>query len=114
MPVQDNRKQFQEMVSNRAALCLLKAAAILVSEYQINVTKSFPPASRRGEFPRFRTGTGRSAAAYRPDSVGGVIRNDFKVDAGLLKPGLHMAWLELAFGRLGFNETFRRSRSRLE
>lgn len=111
--VDDFSAEFLDDLEAHVAEGLMQCGAILVSTYMINVSKSFPPASVEGEYPRWRTGTGRSAATYEPSTVGGVRAADFVVTVGLRAPGIHMAWLEVSLGRLGFLATLETIEDRL-
>jgi len=74
---------------------LLRAGHMLATALKTQLSTSFPPASRTGQFPRYRTGSGRDAVA--------VIAVGMKVLIGFRKMANfdYMPFLELFRHRLG-------------
>lgn len=96
--------EFADGLRRDVAQRLILQAITLESEEKRNVSRSFPPASKEDEYPKFRTGTGREATTYRPTSVDEVMAKGY-VEVGVSAAGKHMAILEIVFRRKGFRAT---------
>ena len=68
----------------------------------------YPDSSKKGEYPRKRTGEGIGALIYAPTTEADIIAAGLKVRIGVQAKGKHLAILELFKGRLGFEESAKR------
>jgi hypothetical protein len=61
--------------------------------------------SKRGEYPRARTGALKRGQRYSPTTVEGVIANALTIRVGMLKNVFYGVVLEMRLGRLGLLKT---------
>lgn len=108
-----NPGEFEEILRREMAKKLLKCGAVFIAIMQGKLSVSFPPPSRVGEFPHWRTGTGRSAVTYLPADLATAAQT-LRVRVGLRKAGEHLADLEIKRGRRGFLDVFDEYRSKFE
>lgn len=90
-----------------AAERMLKAANTLKERLQIEVDTPYPRASRPGEYPRKRTGTGQREVFVIPETPEGVIANGMDVFIGHSNFAWYMPFLEREKGRLGIFSLFK-------
>lgn len=93
--------------AERSAAILARAAILIQMSLKQNLSKSFPPASKVGEFPHGRTWGGRDAVDYEPKSLS-ELKTAQRVRIGFQDNAWYMPVLEVYKGRLGMVETVRR------
>ena len=113
MPFEDNTLSCQEEAERLAGSLLIAAAITMQTAYKRHVSASFPPASRKGEYPHWRTGTGREATGYDPEAPDEAGRAG-AVRVGWGKSGDHMGILEYFRGRKGLRDVGRELRGQLQ
>lgn len=101
----------KRLVRERAAKALLAAAATLVAEHKRDLSTSYPPASRAGEFPHGRTWNLRSAVDSEPKSVAEVAQS-LRVRVGYRRNAEYILYLVKA-KRSWLLDTARRIQDRL-
>lgn len=112
MPVQWNNRAM-EAAKDKMALAILQAAIFVQTSLKVQLSKSYPPASRPGQFPRGRTWGGRDAVSYDPTSPAEV-KQSMTVRLGYQKNAFYMGLLEVFQGRLGLREIVKRVKPQLE
>lgn len=100
-------------IKYRFAQRVLAAGWELVNELQSKLNVKFPPASRPGEYPHYRTRGGHDAVTLRPQTPEEVINNGMRVHVGFLKSGFYMMVLEVKRKRLGLLYTYNKMKPRL-
>lgn len=104
------RTQINWRVINAAKLeiarRMIRAAEAVVKEARRRMGTPYPPASRRNQYPRRRTGRGIGSIDYSPKTPGGVVR------AGRIRifhapQGWYMEFLADARGRRGLRDVAR-------
>ena len=113
MPFTDNTPTCQEEAERLAGSLLIAAAITMQTAYKRHVSASFPPASKPGEYPRWRTGTGREATGYDPEAPDEAGRAR-AVRVGWGKSGDHMGILEYFRGRKGLRDVGQELRGQLQ
>lgn len=99
-----------QAIQKAAAQGLLRAALLFEVQHSLRVSKPNPPpyvdSSKRGEYPKLRTGAGRSGLTHVPATVEEVMRTG-SVRVGFVQGRHHLLHLELSqrFGRLGLQRT---------
>lgn len=111
--LEDNTRSCQEQAELLAGQLLIAAAITLQSAYKQKVSQSYPPASKPGQYPRWRTGTGREATGYEPEAPDEAGRAG-AVRIGWSKSGDHMGILEYFRGRKGLRDVGRELRGQLQ
>lgn len=106
-------ERLEDVLRTEMAKKLIKCAIVFIGIMQRNLSTSFPPASVPGEFPHWRTGTGRSNVSYAPQDVV-TVKQTLSVKVGVRLAGQHIAILEIKFARLGFIQTFNDNLARFE
>ncbi len=100
----DNTQAAKDEAELLAGQLLVAAAIAMQSHFKRSVSKSYPPASKPGEYPRWRTGTGREATGYEPEDPKDAGKAQ-AIRVGWSKAGDHMGILELFRGRRGLRST---------
>lgn len=100
MTINDNTDQFMENVMLQAATNLLEAAFYLQAGLKDNLSTSYPPASRPGEYPHGRTWHGRDSVVVQPATAEEIAQVGY-VRIGFLSSAWYMPMLEFQKGRLG-------------
>lgn len=95
-----------------AAQRLHNAAVFFVKESEKLFSNAYPPASRPGQYPRRRTGTGAKGVVFTPQSVQGIYRK-LEVKFGWRRESHYMAILENRRQRLGLQAALNRLRRQL-
>jgi hypothetical protein len=95
-----------------AAQRLHNAAVYFVKEAEKLLSNPYPPASRRGQYPRKRSGVGSKGVVFRPATVPGIYRT-LRWTAGWSREAWYMHRLEKKLGRLGLRAAARRLRRQL-
>lgn len=112
-----SRIDFNDDVTNdasrRGAELLARVAVLIQTAHKQALSKSFPPASRAGEYPRGRTWGGRDGTVFRPERLSDLAREQ-TVKIGYLQNSWYMASLEVYHKRLGLQETVNRLKSSLQ
>jgi hypothetical protein len=91
---------------------MLEAANTLKGRLQIEVDTPYPRASRPGEYPRRRTGTGQREIFVIPDTPEGIVAHaaaeaaPLDVFVGFSNHAWYMPYLERERGRLGLFSLF--------
>jgi hypothetical protein len=102
----NNSAQFN--AANRQAIAenLLSAAVFFQAQHMQRLNKSFPPASKVGQYPAKRTGHLQASIVYEPESVPEVARNLY-VTVGYGKTASYGSILEFQKKRLGLMQTLK-------
>lgn len=95
-----------------AAQRLHNAAVYFVKEAEKLFSNAYPPASRAGQYPRRRTGTGAQGVVFTPKSVQGIYRK-LQVKFGWRRESWYMGRLEKKLQRLGLQAAANRLRRQL-
>lgn len=86
---------------NRALAKKMKKIAVRAKEMlQERLDNPYPPASRKGQYPRRRTGNLRSSVTVAPNNIPEIEANDFVVDVFYSDKGF--------YGNILTSEKFRR------
>jgi hypothetical protein len=102
MPFRPNPDARREL-DRRVGELLIRAAVAAQSELTTALGRSYPPASRPGEFPARRTGNLQSAVMYEPANVEAAGRQR-RVRVGYAARAWYGAILELKRGRKGLRD----------
>lgn len=81
---------------------LLKFARLVVNDYRESISRQYPPASKKGQFPARRTGNLRRSTVVRPRSVAEVAATG-QVKVGFLQRAWYGVVLEYEMDRVGLN-----------
>ncbi len=84
---------FEAEIDRRVGVCLIAAAVDVVSEQKRRMSKSFPPASKPGEYLRGRTWNAREGVVYGPTNAEQVGREG-KIRIGYTLAAWYAAWWE--------------------
>lgn len=101
-----------ESIRRGAAQGLLRAATFFETQHSIRVASPNPPpyrdSSRAGEYPKLRTGAGRSGLSHEPVTLAEAAAS-LQVRVGFRKGRHHLLILELSkrFNRLGLERTMK-------
>lgn len=90
---------------------LIAAAIILQTEHTADLSSTYPPASKPGEFPHGRTWNLRSAIDYEPKTAAEVAR-DMEVRVGYQQRAWYILRL-VKLGRKSLRDTMKRVRGRI-
>jgi hypothetical protein len=85
---------------------LLAAAVFFQAQHMQRLNKSFPPASKVGQYPAKRTGHLQANILYSPESVPEIARNLY-VTVGYGKTAEYGSTLEFQKKRLGLRQTLK-------
>ena len=99
--------------SMKGAELLVRVAVLVTTGQKQALSKSYPPASKPGEYPRGRTWGGRDGVVFRPERISDLAREQ-TVKIGYLQNSWYMASLEVFHRRLGLKETVSRLKSSLQ
>jgi len=115
--IQQNVTLAYKGIAERLGLALAAAATTLVAEHQrrINIANPRPykTPSRRGEYPKKRTGFGQANVMYQPTSPGEIGKQQF-VDVGYAANAFYMQWLHDEHNRKGIEETAKDMNAQLQ
>lgn len=110
MAITWNGDEAKQQIAHASAAGLLRAAVFFQTTFKNRLNKSNPrpylDPSKPGEYPRARTGFGRSNVMYEPTSVAEVEKKGY-VRIGFSKNAWYMAYLEVYKGRKGMLATLR-------
>lgn len=84
---------------------MILVAKAVVSEANRRMSRPYPRASRRGEYPRQRTKRGRLSIDYSPKTPGGVVRAG-RVRIFHKAEGWYMDFLKTRRGRKGIADVY--------
>ena len=93
----------KKALENVTGQLLLAAAAHVQGNLQRALSISYPPASKTGEYPHWRTGNLRASVMIEPRDVR-QIGKDREVKVGFAQQGFYGGILELFRGRKGLFE----------
>lgn len=113
MTVKMNTAAVQKQMELRTGQLLVAAAIAVQSDLKRSLSTSYPPASKPGEFPHWRTGNLRESVMYDPTDPKKVGRQRF-IRIGYATRAPYGAILELFRKRLGVRETVKRLKSTIE
>jgi hypothetical protein len=91
---------------------LLRAAILFQQVHRQSLSKTFPPASKIGQYPAARTFNLRDSVTYQPGTLA-EIGKELKVKLGYFEHAWYGARLELKMGRLGLEHTMDRLRHQI-
>lgn len=112
MTLQWHGEEAKKLIRERAAKGLIRAAIHFQSVHTQALSRSYPPASKVGEYPRARTFNLRSSVLYEPTSVGEVAKT-LTVKMGLAQRAFYGVILELKRRRKGLVATLKKTRATL-
>lgn len=107
-----NGARAQADVERKVGTVLVRTAIEVQSELMKELSKAYPPASRVGEFPHYRTLNLRESIVYEPADPAEAGRLG-RVRVGYAQKGYYGAILELFRGRLGLKAIVERVRGKL-
>jgi hypothetical protein len=96
-----------------AADRLLLAAKVLRSQLRDRINTPYPPASKPGEYPHRRSGTGYRELFIIPETPEGIVQNGMDVWIGWSNLAWYMPFLELKRDRKGIFSLLEELRPRL-
>jgi hypothetical protein len=85
---------------------MLKLARAVVNEHKKRISRQYPPASRKGEYPARRSGNLRRSTVVRPLPLSvATVRVRGTIKVGFLDRAWYGVHLEANMGRLGMAKT---------
>jgi hypothetical protein len=102
----------KQLVRDRVAQSLIAIAALVQGEHMRDLSQSYPPASRPGEFPHGRTWNLRSSVDYEPKSKADVAATG-RIRIGYQERAKYIVWL-VQWGRKWLMDTVERVRPRID
>lgn len=108
-----NGERAKLRIANASATGLLRAALFYQSTLTQALSRSYPPASKRGQYPAARTFNLRSSVLYQPTTVAAIAREK-RVRIGFARRAFYGITLELRKGRIGLLGHLRRVRRQLQ
>jgi hypothetical protein len=102
----NNSTRFNAANRETVAENLLAAAVFFQAQHMQRLNKSFPPASKQGQYPAKRTGNLQANILYSPESVPEITRNLY-VTVGYGKTASYGSILEFKKKRLGLMQTLK-------
>lgn len=93
MAGKDNTKAFKEKIARETAKKMRRIALAAKEILQERLNTKYPPASRAGQYPRKRTGIGRSSVVIDPNNEAAIRANKMRVTLKYNKTGFYMQLL---------------------
>lgn len=90
MPGIDKSKAFKEKMARETAKKMRRIALAAKEILQERLNTKYPPASRTGQYPRKRSGIGRSTVVIDPNNEGAIRANKNRVTLKYNKTGFYM------------------------